>query len=102
LNAHKSLIVEQKTTFSDIKGNVFIKPVFVEKGAQIKNSIIGPNVSVGKNAKIVRSIISDSIVSDDALVENNNLETSFVGKRAKVIGSSKKVNVKDHGVARDE
>ena len=101
LDAHKHVIVEQKSAAAS-KNNVFIKPVFVEKGAVVSNSVIGPNVSIGKDAKVVESIISDSIISDGAVVEKNNLIESFVGRKAKVHGSSKKVNVKDHGVVRDE
>lgn len=101
LDTHKALIVEQKTVKKS-SDNLFIKPVFVESGAKIMNSIIGPNVSVGKNAKIVRSIISDSIICEDVLVEENILNTSFVGRQSKVYGSSKKVTVKDREVLRDE
>lgn len=97
LETHKAVIVEQKTSKAP-KDTVFINPVYVEKGAKIEKSIIGPNVSVGKNAKITRAIISDSIIGEEALVQENNLDTSFVGKKAKVYGSSKKVNVKNHGV----
>lgn len=101
LETHKAVIVEQKTS-KPPKNTVFISPVYVEKGAKIKNSIIGPNVSIGKNAKITRAIISDSIIGEDALIEENNLDTSFVGKKAKVYGSSKKLNVKNHGVRKYE
>lgn len=101
LETHKSIIVEQKTVRKS-DDSLFIKPVFVEEGAKIKSSIIGPNVSVGKNAKIIRSIIKDSIIGEDVLIEENNLDTSFVGRQAKVYGSSKKINVKDREVFRDE
>jgi glucose-1-phosphate thymidylyltransferase len=101
IEAHKSLIFDQKSE-SLSRDNVLIKPVFVEKGALIKNSVIGPNVSVGRNAKIMRAIISDSIISDEALIQDDNLDKSFVGRKAKVFGSSKKINVKDQGVVRDD
>ncbi len=103
LNAHKSIIVSQESSKQALRGdNVFIKPVFVEEGAKVANSVLGPNVSIGKNAKIKKSVISDSIIGDDALVECANIDESFVGKQAKFYGSSKKVNVKDRGVLRDE
>jgi glucose-1-phosphate thymidylyltransferase len=102
LEAHKHVIVENKTTLSKGMNNVFIQPVFVDKGAVVSKSIIGPNVSVGRNATVSESILVDTIVSDEAMVEKNNLNESFVGRKAKVYGSLKKVNVKDHGVVRDE
>ena len=101
LEAHKTLIVDKKTS-ALAKENLLIKPVFVEKGALIKNSVIGPNVSVGKNANITKAIISDSIIAEKSSVENEILESSFIGVGARVRGSSKKLNVKNRGVVSDE
>lgn len=101
LEANKSVIFDQKTA-SLAKTNVLIKPVFVGKGARIKNSVIGPNVSVGGGAEIVSAIIKNSVVGDGAVIENDNLESSLVGRRSKVIGSSKKINLRDLGVIKDD
>ncbi|MFP4567688.1 MAG: sugar phosphate nucleotidyltransferase [Candidatus Woesearchaeota archaeon] len=101
LEAHKALIVDQKTA-SLAKSNVLIRPVFIEGGVKILNSVIGPNVSIGQGAKISSSIISNSIVGEGALVESGLLDESFIGSEAKVLGSLKKVNLKDRGVIRDE
>lgn len=101
IEAQSALIVNEYSK-KLARGNVFIKPVFVDVGASVEGSVIGPNVSVGKNAKISKSVISNSIVGDFALVENNNLDSSFVGSKSKVIGSSKRVNVREGGVVRDE
>ena len=101
IESHKDIIFEQEFVASQ-KGCVFIKPVFVEKGALVRDSIIGPNVSIAKNANVSRSIISDSIICEGALVENEVLDSSFVGRRAKVYGSLRKINLKDRGVIGDE
>lgn len=101
LEANKSLIFDQKSAALE-KNNILIKPVFVEKGVHIKDSIIGPNVSVGADVKIINAIIKDSVIGDGAVVENENLESSFIGRRAKVVGSSKKINLRDLGVIKDD
>ncbi|MGV8161765.1 MAG: sugar phosphate nucleotidyltransferase [Candidatus Nanoarchaeia archaeon] len=93
LETNKYLLSKVKMTNGDIKNTVIIKPVFVEKGARITNSVIGPNVSVSKNALINSCIISDSIISAGAFVENAVLKECTIGKNAKVQGSGKRLNI---------
>ncbi len=101
LETNKALIFDKKAT-SLSKHNILIKPVFIEQGALIKNSVIGPNVSVGRDAKIMSTIIKDSVVGEGAIIENNVLASAFVGRYAKVLGSSKKINLNDFEVKQDE
>jgi len=72
-----------------------IKPVFIADSAQISNSIIGPNVSVGEKAVIKNSIIKDSIINHGATIEDELLCASIIGENALVQGSFKKLNVGD-------
>ena len=73
----------------------FIKPVFIEKGAKIIDSVIGPNVSVGKDSIIESSIISNSIIGKDASISKTLLENSIIGNDAKIKGSPRKLNMGD-------
>jgi glucose-1-phosphate thymidylyltransferase len=75
--------------------SVMIPPVYIENGAKISDSIIGPHVSIDKNAVIKNSIIKNSIVSENATIENAKLVDSLVGVNAIVTGHSKKLNVGD-------
>lgn len=78
------------------KTSVIINPVFIDKGAQIKNSIIGPNVSVGKDVIIENSILKNSILGDESKVLDVTLKDSVIGKKAKVSNSDqKRLNVGD-------
>jgi glucose-1-phosphate thymidylyltransferase len=64
------------------EGVVVIPPVFVHPTAQITGSIIGPNVSVDAGCRVVRSIIRDSILEEEAQITSVILESSLVGRRA--------------------
>ncbi len=63
-------------------GVVVIPPVFIHPSAQVSNSIIGPNVSIGAGCVVEHSIIAESILEDEASTMNVILEASLVGRRA--------------------
>lgn len=76
-------------------GNILIQPVFVSPSAVLENSVIGPHVSVGDNARIVRSIVKDSIISESAEVVDCLLESSLIGNNSVISGQFKKANLGD-------
>ncbi len=63
-------------------GVVIFPPVFIHPTAQVRESIIGPNVSLGAGCLIEQSIVKDSILEDEAQVTGVILERSLVGRRA--------------------
>jgi glucose-1-phosphate thymidylyltransferase len=77
------------------EGCVIIPPVYIADDVVVERSIIGPNTSVGAGSTIVKSIVSDSIISAGARVENARLTSSLVGNNAYVRGSYKVLNVGD-------
>jgi glucose-1-phosphate thymidylyltransferase len=83
------------TKLNTYKNTSIIQPVHIEKGADITNSVIGPNVSVGKDAVVKNSIISNSIIRSGAQVNDAILQDCIIGRHTKVHGSSKKFNLGD-------
>jgi len=75
-----------------------IAPVYIPDSAEIIDSIIGPNVSVGECVKIKNSIIQDSIINNNATIENAIFNKSIIGQNAVVRGSFKRLNVGDSSV----
>ncbi|MCH2666091.1 NTP transferase domain-containing protein [bacterium] len=76
-------------------GVILIPPVYVADSATVTNSVVGPHVSVGENARISNSIIKDSIVGADAQVERCFLHQSLIGDNAVVEAGARKLNVGD-------
>jgi len=72
-----------------------LPPSFVSPDAEIHGSIIGPHVSIAEGARVVHSVIRDSIVNANADVEDALLEHSLVGENAVVKGRPARVNVGD-------
>ncbi|CUT02519.1 hypothetical protein JGI24_01138, partial [Candidatus Kryptobacter tengchongensis] len=60
-----------------------------------ENSIIGPYTTVSDGVEISYSSIRNSIIGDDAKIQNALLESSIVGSGAVVKGDYKRVNIGD-------
>ncbi len=79
-----------------VENSVLLDPVYIGPGARIENSVVGPYVSVEEDARILGSVVRDSIVFAHATVENANLKDSLIGRYAKVSPNLRRVNVGDH------
>jgi glucose-1-phosphate thymidylyltransferase len=74
--------------------------VYIEKGVTIRNSIVGPNVSVGEGSTIDGSTLSDSIIETYADIRSSTLSKSLVGHHAVVVGVAGELTVGDHSEVR--
>jgi len=77
------------------ENSALIPPVHIARTAMIKDSVVGPYVSVAAGAKIIRSIVRDSIINEASHIEDANLAQSLIGKDAHVRGSAQMLNVGD-------
>ncbi len=77
------------------KGNIIVPPVFIAPTAKIENSIIGPDVSIGEGAVIIRSMVKNSIIGQGAELNTAMLEDSLVGSEAVLLGAVQSLNIGD-------
>jgi glucose-1-phosphate thymidylyltransferase len=77
------------------KDYLIIPPVIIGKDADIKSSVIGPDVSIGDNVSISDSIIKDSIIYDGVVLEGVNLSSSIIGCDAIVKAKPDLLNIGD-------
>ena len=63
--------------------------------AQVIRSVIGPYATEAAGAKVVDSVVKDSIISDGATVTASMLEQSIIGNNAIVKGKFSRLNVGD-------
>jgi glucose-1-phosphate thymidylyltransferase len=78
--------------------SVMIEPVHVERGVVIKNSIIGPNVSIAAGSVIENSVIRNSIINAENKVSNLILDHSLLGNSVTLTGSPRRMNIGDHSL----
>lgn len=76
-------------------GCIIKVPVAIADSAVIKNSIIGPYVSISAGTQVNDSIITNSILGENAEVASIILEDSLISDNAKVGGAHFKLNVGD-------
>lgn len=88
-------LLGKQTHIPSVVGSVILPPVYISDRAQIRNSIIGPNVSISEDAIVENAILRDCIISEGAFIENRVLESSLIGKDARVRGSFQRMNVGD-------
>ncbi len=75
-----------------------IPPVNIAHTAQITHSIIGPYATIAEGCVITGSIIRDSIIGEDARIEDITLDHSLIGQGAVVKSKYRKLNVGDSSV----
>ncbi len=90
----RSGFASQDTPFYE--NTIIIHPVNIGKGCRITNSIIGPSVTIGENAKIDYSVVKDSIIGSYASIEEVVLHHSVVGSDASIKGLSQSLNIGDN------
>jgi glucose-1-phosphate thymidylyltransferase len=75
---------------------IIIPPVSIGENCVIKNSIIGPYVTIGNQAIIEKSIVSDSIIGDFSTIGSIILKRSIIGSDASIKGLNQSLNIGDN------
>ncbi|HRP90135.1 MAG TPA: sugar phosphate nucleotidyltransferase [Edaphocola sp.] len=79
-----------------IENSTIIAPCFIGEGVVIKNSVIGPHVSLEKDSKVEGSLIANAIIQEGAQLKKVNLENSMVGKYVDYEECSKALSLGDY------
>ena len=80
----------------EYENTVFIQPVSVGKGCTIKNSIIGPNATIGDSTNIDFSIIKNSIIGSFSNLFDIVLDDSLIGSDTVIRGETRTLNIGDN------
>jgi glucose-1-phosphate thymidylyltransferase len=98
LQTNSYLLAGRHHTHGEVINSVLIEPVHIEKGAVVRESILGPNVSIAAGSVVESSILRDSIINSDSLVSNMILHHSILGDSVHLIGSTRRMNIGDHSL----
>ena len=77
-----------------------LDPVYIEDGAEIRRSTIGPNVSIGAGAVIENSEVRHAIVGSKARISSSMVYDSLVGDEAVIERFRGTVTVGEHSELR--
>jgi glucose-1-phosphate thymidylyltransferase len=95
LESHRALL-KKNNRLIDTINSVIIPPVHLADGVKIKDSVVGPYVSISKGAEITNSILRDCIIGENAKISNILLENSIIGAETVVDDNFKHLNIGDH------
>lgn len=78
------------------ENSIIVQPCFIGENVKLTNSIVGPHVSLGDNATVENTVVSNSIIQANAELKSSVIGNSMVGQFAKVSGSVKDLSLSDY------
>ncbi len=66
---------------------------YIESEVELKNTIIGPFTSISTGTKITDSIVKNSIIGCNAVLEGVNITDSIIGDNVEIQGEKKSYNI---------
>jgi glucose-1-phosphate thymidylyltransferase len=95
LHAHRFVLDRSGGHARPRDGVVFVPPVYVADDADVRESVIGPYVTVESGCTVERSVLADTILGQDGVVKNQILERTLLGERVSLTGSPLSANLGD-------
>ena len=78
------------------ENSVIIEPCFIGENVVLKNSIVGPHVSLGAGSKIENSVLSNSIIQTNTKISNSIIDNSMLGNSVEYKNSPEQLSISDY------
>jgi glucose-1-phosphate thymidylyltransferase len=86
LETNRHILGLKKEKSQTFEGSLIIDPVEIAAGVEIRNSVVGPYVSIGAGSRVENTVVRDSIVGEKCSIMNANLDLSIIGNNAQAVG----------------
>ena len=73
-----------------------IQPCYIGKNVVLKNTKIGPYVSIGENSIVENATITNSLIQTNVLITNTKLDNAMIGNHAKYDGGFTSISIGDY------
>lgn len=85
---------------SDIRneGSTIVEPCYIGSAVILRNSTIGPNVSLGDGCTVENSTIRNSLVQTNSTIRNAALDNAMIGSHATFDGKFTSISIGDYSV----
>lgn len=74
-----------------VENSSIIAPCYLGEGVVVKDSVIGPYVSLEAGAQVENSHITNSIIREESIVKNAKIQNSLLGKNVTYIENNQEV-----------
>ena len=78
------------------ENTIIIPPVSIGEGCDIRNSVIGPNVTIGDSTILNYTIVKDSIIGSFSKLFDVVLDDSLIGNDTGIKGETRSLNIGDN------
>ncbi|USD26694.1 sugar phosphate nucleotidyltransferase [Flagellimonas marinaquae] len=75
-----------------------IEPCFIGENVVLKNTTVGPYVSVGANTVLENSTIKNSLIQSNSKISNANLDNAMIGNHVVYNGNFETISIGDYSV----
>jgi glucose-1-phosphate thymidylyltransferase len=79
-----------------LENSEIIQPCYIGKNVVLKNTKIGPFVSLGENSVVENSEIRNSLIQTNVHISNAILDNAMIGNHAKYNGKYTSVSIGDY------
>jgi glucose-1-phosphate thymidylyltransferase len=79
-----------------LENSVIIPPCYIGANCYLKNSVVGPYVSIGNNSSIEHCVISNSVIQNDTIILDANLQNSMIGNFVEYQGRKSEISIGDY------
>ncbi|MEL6916117.1 MAG: sugar phosphate nucleotidyltransferase [Bacteroidota bacterium] len=81
-----------------LENSTIIEPCFIGDNTILKNSTVGPFVSIGNGTLIQDSVVKNSLVQNQSKITNANLDNAMIGNHVVFNGNFKNISIGDYSV----
>jgi len=77
---------------------LIVEPCFIGENVVLRNSVVGPHVSIGDGCLIENAVLKNSIIQKNTKIRNTILNNSMIGMSAEYNGQAKELSFGDFSV----
>lgn len=81
---------------STLENSIVIKPCFIGENVHLKNTVVGPHVSIGNGTEITDSVVKNSIIQHATKIKNAILQDSMIGSNVNYDGLARDLSLGDY------
>ena len=78
------------------ENSIIIEPCYIGENVELKNSIVGPHVSLGAGSKIENSVVSNSIIQGNSKIKNSVIDNSMIGNSSEYNNAPEQLSISDY------
>lgn len=81
---------------TEVRNSTIIPPCYIGENVAIKNSVIGPHVSLAEGSVVENSVVRNSIVQTNAMISNAVIADSMLGHFSKYESKADELSISDY------